>query len=101
MLTTGTWLVPPDCDTNACVEVKVDFLPPAGVAWTKPQCDTSACVEVSDPYPTPGFQGGNVEVRHVEDGVEMRNSSQPGVVVSFTMEEWRTFLANADKFVAA
>jgi hypothetical protein len=37
-------------------------------------------------------QGANcVEARRLDDVVEVRNSNNPGPVVTFTIQEWRTF----------
>lgn len=48
--------------------------------WTKSaRCDTSTCVEA----------------RLTADGVEVRNSTDPGLVVYFSVDEWLVFLAGA------
>lgn len=100
MLKHEEWTAP-GCDTNACVEAQLRMLPPPGTGWSTPNCETGACVEVSDTYPTPATMKGNVEVRQVDEYIEMRNSTEPNIIARFTMEEWDAFVANANKFVAA
>jgi hypothetical protein len=55
------------CDTGSCVE------------WQRSsRCDAGNCVEVHVPVP------GNVLVQ---------DSKNPGVILTFTDEEWRDFVA--------
>jgi hypothetical protein len=61
-------------DSPMCVEVEVEFRRAS-------ECSYGDCVE-AEVYPSM---------------VRVRNSTRPGRIISFTAEEWRTFIAAVKK----
>jgi hypothetical protein len=64
-------------------------------------CDAGSCVTVANGYwdwSRSSFCSDNscVEVRRVEDTIEMRNSEDPDTVLTFTLNEWAAFLAGVE-----
>ena len=64
------------------------------LGWKKSSfCESGACAEVAV---VAGCAGGEcVEVLHAPDVIQVRNSTAPDVVVTFTRAEWDVFLRGA------
>lgn len=58
------------------------------------RCESGSCVEVAFVKASRSSCTANcVEVRECDCGVQVRDSKNPGVVLTFTAAEWDAFLA--------
>ncbi len=77
-----------ECSTGSCVEV----------AFKKAdKCSGGTCVEVDFQKATECTNGSCVEVGATQDQVLVRNSVNPNIVTTFTLEEWKVFVEGVKK----
>jgi len=82
------WTKSSHCSDGSCVEVDVS-------------CDAGSCVEVDNetfitPFPEPACDTGScVEVAFNGEFWHVRNSNDPGTVLTYTQAEWDAFILGA------